>query len=133
MELMKTSTVENDSTLFCQRLAYDPPPGSHLTASVSQNSALGTVLLLIRTTDTRQRPFTLSNLEELQSLNATLKIYSELDMENRLVDKGKGEEGEGEMNEESSMDAYTLPHVEQMASGNLQYDAGSSNWGSVAI
>ena len=42
----------------------------------------------------------------------TLNIYSELDMENRLVDKGKGEEGEGEMNGESSMETYILPHVE---------------------
>ena len=112
MELMKTSTVENNSTLFFQRLAYDPPPGSHLTASISQNSALGTVLLLIRTSDTWQRPFTPSNLEEQQSLNVTLNTYSELDMENRLVDKGKREDGEGEMNGESSMETYILPHVE---------------------
>ena len=29
------------------------------------------------------------------------------DIENRLTDKGRGEEGEGEMNGESSKEAYT--------------------------
>jgi len=33
------------------------------------------------------------------------------DIENRLMDKGRGEEGEGEMNGESSMEAYTLTYV----------------------
>ena len=33
------------------------------------------------------------------------------DMENRLTDKGGEEEGEGEMNGESSMDSYTLTYV----------------------
>ena len=33
------------------------------------------------------------------------------DIENRLTDKGRGEEGEGEINGESSMDAYTLTYV----------------------
>ena len=33
------------------------------------------------------------------------------DIENRLMDKGRGEEGEGEINGESSTDAYTLTHV----------------------
>ena len=32
------------------------------------------------------------------------------DTENRLMDKGGGEEGEGEMNGESIMDAYTLTY-----------------------
>ena len=32
------------------------------------------------------------------------------DIENRLMDKGGGEEGEGEMNGESSMEAYTLTY-----------------------
>ena len=32
-------------------------------------------------------------------------------IENRLIDKGRGEEGEGEINGESSMDAYTLTYV----------------------
>ena len=33
------------------------------------------------------------------------------DIENRLMDKSEGEEGEGEMNGESIMEAYTLPYV----------------------
>ena len=33
------------------------------------------------------------------------------DTENRLMDKGRGEEGEGEINGESSMDAYILIYV----------------------
>ena len=33
------------------------------------------------------------------------------DIENRLTDKGWGEEGEGEMNGESSVEAHTLPYV----------------------
>jgi len=32
-------------------------------------------------------------------------------IENRFMNKGGGEEGEGEMNGESSMEAYTLPYV----------------------
>ena len=41
------------------------------------------------------------------------------------------EEGEGEMSGESSMEAYTLTYVKQIANGNLLYDTGNSNWGSV--
>ena len=38
--------------------------------------------------------------------------------------------GEGEM--DSSMVVYYIrPHVKQIANGNLQYDSGNSNWGSV--
>ena len=47
------------------------------------------------------------------------------------MDKGKGEEGGGEINGESSMEAYTLTYVKQIANGNLLYDTGNSNWGSV--
>ena len=47
------------------------------------------------------------------------------------MDKGRGEEGEGEMNGESSMKAYTQPHVKQIANGNLLDNSGTSNWGSV--
>ena len=32
-------------------------------------------------------------------------------MESRLMDMGRGEEGEGGTNEETSMEAYTLPYV----------------------
>ena len=53
------------------------------------------------------------------------------DTENRLVAQGWGEDREDEMNGERSMEAHTLPHVKQRASGNLLYDSGSSNWGSV--
>ena len=35
----------------------------------------------------------------------------DIDIENRLMNKGRGEEGEGEINGESSMDAYTLISV----------------------
>ena len=31
--------------------------------------------------------------------------------ENRHMDKGQGEEGEGEINGENSMEAYKLPYV----------------------
>ena len=47
------------------------------------------------------------------------------------MDMGSGEEGEGEMNEESSMEAYTLSYVKQIANGNLLYDSGKSSRGSV--
>ena len=43
------------------------------------------------------------------------------------MDKGGREEGEGEMNGESIMEAYTLPCVKKIASGNLPYDSGNSN------
>ena len=39
--------------------------------------------------------------------------------------------GEGGTNGESSMETYTLSYVKQIASGNLLYDSGSSNWCSV--
>ena len=41
-----------------------------------------------------------------------------------------GEEGEGEMKGDSSMEAYRLLYVKQIANGNLPYDSGNSNWGS---
>ena len=47
------------------------------------------------------------------------------------MDMGGGEEGEGETNGESSVEAYTLPYVKQIANGNLLYDSGTSNQGSV--
>ena len=51
-------------------------------------------------------------------------------LENRLMDMVVGEEGEGEMYIESSMEAYTLPYVKEMANGNSPCDSGNSNWGS---
>ena len=44
---------------------------------------------------------------------------------------GEGEEGEEEVNGESSMEAYTLPYVKYIANGNVLYDSRNSNWGSV--
>ena len=47
------------------------------------------------------------------------------DIENKLVyTVGKGEGG---MNWDSSIEIYTLPHVKQIASGNLPYIKGSSD------
>ena len=46
------------------------------------------------------------------------------------MDMVVGEEGEGEMYIESSMEAYTLPYVKEMANGNSPCDSGNSNWGS---
>ena len=40
--------------------------------------------------------------------------------------------GEGEMNGEGSIVVYYIqPQVKQIANGNLQYDSGTSKWGSV--
>ena len=38
---------------------------------------------------------------------------TDADIENRLIDKGRGEEREGERNEESSMGTYTLTYVKR--------------------
>ena len=47
------------------------------------------------------------------------------DLENGLVDTvGEGENG---MNWESSLGTHTLPYVKEIVSGNLLYDAASSN------
>ena len=43
------------------------------------------------------------------------------DTENRLTDKGRGEEGEGETNGKSGMEAYTLTYVKE-TNGNLLYE-----------
>ena len=51
-------------------------------------------------------------------------------IENRLMDVGSGEEGEGGMNGQS-METYTLPYVKEIANGNLLYDSRNSNQGSV--
>ena len=49
------------------------------------------------------------------------------DTENRLMDKGVGEEAEGEMYGGSGVEEYTLPYVNQTVSGNLLHDSGNSN------
>ena len=53
------------------------------------------------------------------------------DIQNGLMDKGRVEEGDSEMNRERSMEAYTLPYVKKIANGNLLYDSGNLNLGSV--
>ena len=55
----------------------------------------------------------------------------DVDIENKLMDKGRQQEGEGEMNGQSSTDAYTLPYVKQTADGKLLCDSEDSDWGSV--
>ena len=42
-----------------------------------------------------------------------------------------GEEGEGKTTWEIVIDAYTLPHVKEIADGNLLYNTGNSAQGSV--
>jgi len=49
------------------------------------------------------------------------------DTEKRLMDKGVGEEAEGEMYGRSGVEAHTLPYVNQTVSGNLLHDSGNSN------
>ena len=53
------------------------------------------------------------------------------DIENRHMDMGEGEKGEGGMYGQTNMETYTWPYVKWVASGNLLYDSGNSNWGSV--
>ena len=47
------------------------------------------------------------------------------DTEHRLTDTGVGRKEVGQT------ETCTLPHVKQIAHGNLLPDAGSSDWGSV--
>ena len=49
------------------------------------------------------------------------------DIENRLMGTGSGKEGEGGMNGKNSIEAYTLPYVKYITSGNLLYGSGNSN------
>ena len=54
--------------------------------------------------------------------------------EGRGPGDGSRKERVGEWREQhgdSSMKTYTLTYVKQIASGNLLYDSGNSNWGSV--
>ena len=51
-------------------------------------------------------------------------------IENRLMDPGRGEEGDGGVNGESSNEAYTPPCVKQ-DNGNLLCGSGNANWSSV--
>ena len=41
------------------------------------------------------------------------------------------EDREGGIYGESNRETYALPYVKQIANGNLLYDSGNSNWGSV--
>ena len=47
------------------------------------------------------------------------------DVESRLMDKDGEEEGEGEMNPESSMDAYTLTYVNRQPMGICRMTQGT--------
>ena len=49
-------------------------------------------------------------------------------MENRLTDKGGEQEGEGEMNGESSADACTPPLVTRQPVGNFCLAQGTKLW-----
>ena len=44
-------------------------------------------------------------------MNLSQSSSGDAHIENRLMDKGGGEEGEGEMNGESIIDAYTLTYI----------------------
>ena len=46
-------------------------------------------------------------------------------IENRFMDKGRGEKGEREINGESSMDAYTLIYVNKQAIGICHMTQGT--------
>ena len=46
------------------------------------------------------------------------------------MDTGRGD-GVGGMTTESVMEIDTLPYVKWIPSGNLLYDPGDSNWGSM--
>ena len=63
------------------------------------------------------------------------RTSSSADTENRLTDPGLGRGGRGGgeagTNGENSMETHTRPYGKQIASGNLLYDSGNSNWGSV--
>ena len=52
-------------------------------------------------------------------------ISGDAGIENRLMNKV--EEGEGGTSWKSSIETYILPYVKEIVSGNLLYDAGSSN------
>ena len=54
----------------------------------------------------------------------------ETDIENRLTDMGRGEERVRCMKRVTWK--LTLPYVKQLANGNLLYDSGNSNRGSVS-
>lgn len=47
------------------------------------------------------------------------------------MDKGWGEEEEGEMNRESGMEVYTLSYMKHRDNRNSMYESGDSTWGSV--
>ena len=49
------------------------------------------------------------NLERWYGWTYLQGSNGDADIENKLRDKGWGEEGEGEMNEKSTMEAYTVP------------------------
>ena len=61
------------------------------------------------------------NLERL-----TITLYG--GQQKRYGSKEQTLELVGEGKSGNSMETYTLPYVKEMASGNLLYDSGNSNW-----
>ena len=59
----------------------------------------------------------------------TLGSNGDADIEDRLMDTEVGKKGEGGMNGENSMEAYTLLYVKQRANGNLLCDSRNPNQG----
>ena len=54
----------------------------------------------------------------------------DIDIENRLMDKGWREEGDSEINGESEMHRSIFTNICKIdRSGNLLYDSGNSDWG----
>ena len=78
---------------------------------------------------TYPRDFGFANL--YNHINQLLKISLSADIENRLVNTGFGEEAEGGTNGERSIATYILHYIKQIVNGNLLYDSGNSNQGSV--
>ena len=66
--------------------------------------------------------------------NYLQRISGDTDTENRLMDTVRAsvgqEKGEGGMHGESNMETYAT-HGKQTVNGNLLYDTGNSDWGSV--
>ena len=64
-------------------------------------------------------------------MNLFTRQHGDAYIANRLKDMGSREEGGGGTKGESNMEAYTLSCVKWITNGNLLYDSGNSNQGSV--
>ena len=72
----------------------------------------------------------IQDLEKMVLKNLLQDSNGETDIENRLTDRGRGEERVRCMTRVTWK--LTLPYVKQLANGNLLYDSGNSNRGSVS-